>query len=139
ESRVFFALRHHHHWERGRELTHIPKHLEPALPGHLLVQEQDVKRTTPQQLDSVVRVGRPLYCIALRAKEDAVRLEELTFIVHPEYRFWGVKDRRGHKSECSRGSSPCLDSEGARPAAPLRSRHPCFSVPRVNRAVGAGI
>jgi hypothetical protein len=31
-----------------------------------------------------------------------VRLEEVTFIVYPEYRFWGVQDRYGHRSECSR-------------------------------------
>jgi len=64
--------------------------LESALARHLLVEEQDVERAAPEELDRVVGVRRPLYGIALGAKEDAVRLEELTFIVHPEYRFWGV-------------------------------------------------
>ncbi|MEA2705453.1 MAG: hypothetical protein QOH22_241, partial [Gemmatimonadaceae bacterium] len=27
---------------------------------------------------------------------DAMRLEELTFVVYPEYRFWGIQDRNGH-------------------------------------------
>src|SRR5437588_7594268 len=138
ERRIFFALGDHHYGKSRGDLAHIAVDFEPAFPRHLLIEQQDVERTTPQQLYRVVGVGRPLYGIAFGAKEDAVRLQQLTFVVHPEYRFWGVKDRRGHKSECSRGSSPCLDSECARPAA-LRSCYPRFSVPRVNRAVGAGI
>lgn len=91
ERRVFLALGHHHHRQRRRELTHIPEHFQTTLAGHLLVEQQDVERATPQQLYRIVGVGRPLYGIAHRAKEDAVRLEELTFIVHPEYGFRGLR------------------------------------------------
>ena len=73
-----------------RDLAHVAIDLEPALARHLLVEQHDVERPAPQHLDRVVGVGRPLYVIALGAQEDAVRLEKLTFIVHPEYRFWGV-------------------------------------------------
>src|SRR5687768_2694889 len=110
ERGIFLALGDHHHRQVRRKLANIAVHLEPALARHLLVEEENVERPASKQLDRVVGVRRPLYGIALGAQKDAVRLEELTFIVYPEYRFWGVQDRSGHESECSRGASPCLDS-----------------------------
>ena len=138
ERRVFLALGHHHHRQRRGELAHIAENFEAALARHLLVEQQDVERAAPEQLDRVVCVRGPLYGIAFGAEKDAVRLEKLTFIVHPEYGFGGAKDRCGHKSECSRGQSPCLDSEGARSATSFRTRYTRLSVPRANGGGGAG-
>ena len=107
ERRVLLALGDHHDRKVGGELADVAVGLEPRFSGHLLVEQHDVERAAAEHLDRVVGVTRPFHLVALGAQEDAVRLEKLTFVVHPEDGFcW-----RWHGfCECSRGSYECLDS-----------------------------
>jgi hypothetical protein len=86
ERRFRFALRHHDDGQVGRDLAQLAKGLESALPRHLLIEEHDVEGPAAKQLRRIVRVGGPLDVVALLAQEDAVRLEKLRFVVHPENR-----------------------------------------------------
>ena len=88
ERRVLLALGDHHDRQVRRDLANVAIRLEAALAGHLLVEQHDVERAAAQHLDRVVGVARPLYFVALGAQEDAVGLEKLAFVVHPEDGFW---------------------------------------------------
>src|SRR6478672_5024828 len=84
QRRILFALRDHHDGKIRRELAHVSICFQAAFPRHLLVEQHYVECATAQHLDGVVGVRRPFDVVALRAQKYAVRLQELTFVVHPE-------------------------------------------------------
>jgi len=75
---------------------HLAVRLETPLSGHLLVEHHEVVRPTPKHLDGVVGILGPVDFVALVAQEDAVRLQQLRFIVDPEHGFRWL----GHGIEC---------------------------------------
>ena len=98
ERRILLALRDHDDGEVGRELAHFLVRLEAALAGHLLIEQQQIERASPKQLYRVVGIRCRLDFVSFLAQEDAVRLEELCLVVHPQYRF----RRRSHAGESTR-------------------------------------
>ena len=58
--------------------------LETARARHLLVEQDEVERTTSHQLGGVVGVRRGLDLEPLVTQEHAVRLEQLRLVVDPE-------------------------------------------------------
>ena len=55
-----------------------------SLSGHLLVEKHEVERTPAHELRGIVRIGGGLNLEPLVAQEDAVRLEQLRLVIHPE-------------------------------------------------------
>ena len=92
--------------------------LEAALARHLLVEQQQVERPAPEHLDGVVGVRRRLDLVALLAEEDAVRLEQLGLVVHPEDGFhW-----RSHVVNLAVGAR-CRETRAGLVAAPAGAGH----------------
>src|SRR5216683_1240188 len=81
---LVLALGDHHDRHGGVERADLADQLEPASPGHLLVQQHDAVRLAPQQRERVVAVGGGGHREPLALEEAPVRGEALDFVVYPE-------------------------------------------------------
>ena len=97
----------------GRDLAQLAKGLEPALARHLLVEEHEVVRPPAQHLDGVVGVRGRVDVVAFVSQENAVRLEELRLVVHPQDALrW-----KGHEGNVIRQCGTGLRRRAAQPSA----------------------
>ncbi len=68
------------------ESAQLAKGFEAALPGHLLIKQNETVGPASQHFDGVVGIRGRLHLEAATAQEDAVRLEQVGLVVHPQYR-----------------------------------------------------
>jgi hypothetical protein len=82
--RIFLALRDHHDRKRGIEIAQLAKRFESTLARHLLIEQHQAVRSPAQHLDRVVGVGRRVDVVSFVTQEDAVRFEQVRFVIHPQ-------------------------------------------------------
>jgi hypothetical protein len=85
ERAVLFALGDHDDLESRFDLPDLLDGLETAGTWHLLVEQDEVERPTPNHLERVVGVRGGFDFEPLVTQEDAMRLEQLRLVVDPEY------------------------------------------------------
>ena len=99
EGPVLLTLRHHDDLKSGIDFPQLLQRLKPPRSRHLLIEQHEVERATPYQLESVIGVGGGLHFEAFVTQEDAMWLEQLRFIVYPEDGLHLV----GHESQANDG------------------------------------
>src|SRR5437879_4098279 len=125
------ALGDHHHRYARVDRADLADQLEPAPPGHLLVEQHDAVGLTPQQREGVVAVRRRCNGEPLGFEKATVGGEPLHFVVHPQN---GLRPR--HRPKLWRlanpGNAGLIWQRAVRPARPvqLHRRHPAHHAAR---------
>src|SRR5690606_38156336 len=94
ERCIFFTLGHHDHRHCGRQLTYSAICLEPSCTRHLFVEEHEVVRPTPQQLQRIVRICCRFHHVPAVGEQQSVRLEKLRLVIHPQNCLCGLRHSR---------------------------------------------
>ena len=84
ERGVLLALGHHDDAQIRVDLAELGERLETTRARHLLVEEDEIERTTSHQFGGVIGVGCGLDLEALVTQEHAMGLEQFRLVVDPE-------------------------------------------------------
>ena len=79
----FFALGHHHHGQGRLQRLDLGQHVEPARPGHVLVQKDAVERLRTHQNQGICRVGCGNHLDSAPLEVQNVGAKCLDFVVNP--------------------------------------------------------
>ena len=99
QQRLFLALRHHDDRHRRIDGANLRQELQPALAGHLFVEEHEAVRLAAQQGERIVAVRGLLDGEPLLLEELAVRGEALHLVVDPEDVLRARGGGGGHRGE----------------------------------------
>ena len=81
---LLLALGNHHHGQLGVQALDLLQGFQSRQTGHVLVQENDIQRLLPANVNSVLSVGSGQHFIVFTAKIDKVGGQEVDFIVRPK-------------------------------------------------------
>ena len=92
---LLLALGDHDHGCRGGDFLDAAQCLEPAQPGHVLVEQDEVEGGLGAAVEGIVAVRYGLHLVAFLLEEEDVGLQELNLVVHPEQfvcivHIWGI-------------------------------------------------
>ena len=87
---LLFALRYHDYGRRGAYLFDFRKRFEPRHAGHHLVEDNQVVGRLRGHVDGVVTVVAGVYLVSFPLQKENMGLEQLHFVVHPEYLYHSV-------------------------------------------------
>ena len=81
---LLLALGNHHHGQLGVQALDLLQGFQSRQTGHVLVQENDIQRLLPTDVNRVLSVGSCQHFIVFTAKIDKVGGQEVDFVVRPK-------------------------------------------------------